>query len=536
MRKVSLMTNPRPDATFDQWIAAQARFRPDKPAIIFETFGETAVDASHQVITYTELQNQIERTVSVLANRLSLKKGDRLAWLGHNHPEMLVLLAAAARLGVVVTPLNWRLSTDELGYALIDSGTGTLFHDTGHGEVALQLQAIAEKSELALQLVALEGDSNHSLSLLRENTDPVLSSSISNLTTGDDAALLVYTSGTTGRPKGAVLPHRALVCNARMSQHMHDLVSTDCILNVLPLFHVGGINIQSLPALMHGATLVLHRTFNPEHALDSIARNNVSLMVTVPTLLQALLAADRWGSTDKSHLKALSIGSTDVALELIEQLHNQDIPVIQVYGATETGPTAIYQTIDMAMSTAGSIGRQGLLCDISIRDPAGNEVATGETGEICVRGDNILTHYWNNPAETSKTLVDGWFYTGDIAAEDSEGNYWFRDRLKHVIISGGENIYPAEIERVVAGLAGVAEVSVVGIPDARWGDVPVAVIVPGGSETNQEPEGLKDEILGACREQLASFKVPKQVVVVEELPRNALGKVLVDEVRKLVVG
>lgn len=316
---------------------------------------------------------------------------------------------------------------------------------------------------------------------------------------------------------------------------MHDLGSTDCILNVLPLFHVGGINIQSVPALMHGATLVLHRTFNPDHTLDSINRNTVTLLVTVPTILQAMLASEKWKSTDKNHLRAISIGSTHVPLELIDSVHQEGIPVLQVYGATETSPTAIYQTIDNAVSTAGSIGRQGLHCEISLQDSNGQHLDTGLTGEICVKGDNTLTHYWNNPVETQAAIADGWFHTGDMAARDEHGNYWFRDRIKHMIISGGENIYPAEIERVIAALPSVEEVSVVAEPDARWGEVPVAVVVTGKSGNNSHPNEFEDEVINACQKKLAKFKIPKRIVCVDSLPRNALGKIIVSEVKKMAV-
>ena len=215
-------------------------------------------------------------------------------------------------------------------------------------------------------------------------------------------------------------------------------------------------------------------------------------------------------------------------MSLIDTVHAKGLPLVQVYGATETGPIAIYQRAEMAIDTAGSIGRAGLLCDIKLINNEGDEVATNETGEICVRGDNILTHYWKNPRATKQTIADGWFRTGDIARVDDDGNYWFADRLKHVIISGGENIYPAEIERIIQTLPGIVEVSVVGKPHQKWGEVPVVVAV-----TDQKPVEARQSIVTACRENLAKYKTPHDVLFVPALPRNPMGKVVNNQVRDL---
>ena len=282
-------------------------------------------------------------------------------------------------------------------------------------------------------------------------------------------------------------------------------------------------NIQPLPALLFGATLVLQARFNPDEAVTALAENQITLINSVPTLLQAMLSSSLWNAENFKTLRAISIGSTDVPISLIEQVHDNGIPLIQVYGATETSPVAIYQRIEHA-KLIGCIGRAGLLCDVRLCDGDGLEVSPGESGEIQVKGDNILSHYWNNQEATDAGFIDGWFRTGDVAHQDQDGFYWFDDRLKHVVISGGENIYPAELERVIREIDGVDEVSVVAKADERWGEVPVAVIV--GSVD-------RDTVLGSC-ESLARFKRPKEVVFVEALPRNALGKIQVQEVRKLV--
>jgi fatty-acyl-CoA synthase len=248
----------------------------------------------------------------------------------------------------------------------------------------------------------------------------------------------------------------------------------------------------------------------------------------VPTVLAALLAQDDWLTADLASLRMMAIGSTDVPVPLIEAVHDRGIPVVQVYGATETSPTAIYQTADIAFDTAGSIGRAGRACDILIAGPDGAEMPTGEVGEIRVRGDNILARYWNNEPASRASITDGWFHTGDMARVDDQGLYWFADRLKHVIISGGENIYPAELERVLRDVTGLAEFTVVGRDDERWGQVPVIVAVRADDTVTGE------SVLAHFDGQLARFKRPKDVVFVEALPRNALGKIVAEEVRALL--
>jgi len=320
--------------------------------------------------------------------------------------------------------------------------------------------------------------------------------------------------------------------NAHMSQHMLQLNSEDKVLNVLPLFHVGGINIQSLPALIHGATLVLSQTFEAEQTLDLIQQHKISHILTVPTVLSALMNSANWTSTAVQSLRSISIGSTDVPIPLINQAENIGVQVLQVYGATETGPIAIYQRIETKESCrniAGSIGRAGLLCDIRLVDEQDRIVKPGDIGEICVRGGNILSNYWNNPDASESSIRNGWFHTGDLALCEEDGNYWFRDRKKHVIISGGENIYPAEIERVLALLPAIDEVAVVGVEHDKWGEVPAALIVQPINAPLLDEQEAKD----FCSGKIARYKIPRYFLTVKQLPRSALGKVLVEDTREL---
>jgi len=315
-----------------------------------------------------------------------------------------------------------------------------------------------------------------------------------------------------------------MLCGAEMTRHMLDLTATDKILNVLPLFHVGGLNIQPLPALLQGATVYLHRRFNPADAVRTIFEQSINHVTTVPPVLEAMIATDEWGKENLGSLKAITIGSTDVPVSLIKKIQAYKIPLLQVYGATETSPVAIYQRTEHA-HRIGTIGRAGLLCDIRLEKDNKQTASVGESGEILVKGDNVLSSYWNDEEATSANLSDGWFRTGDVAHIDSDGFYWFDDRVKHVIISGGENIYPAELERLIRVLPGVEAVSVVGKPDTKWGEVPVAVVV--GSVDSEA-------VRKACSV-IAKFKRPREILRVEELPKTALGKIEVARVRDLVL-
>lgn len=469
-----------------------------------------AIDSEAGQINYKQLKVLTDDCIAYYDD-IGLEAGDRVAILALNNPDWFIALFAASHYGVVLVPLNYRLSEKELRYVIGNSEPKLLLHDS-------------EFSGLAKALRDSFGDLR--LATIGDDAFPPSAPPVSHSATRihiAHALLIVFTSGTTGRPKGAVLSQQALLCSAEMSRHMTDLGTDDIVLNVLPLFHVGGLNIQPLPALLYGATLVLHSRFNAEAAVNALLNKNITLVNTVPTILQAMLAEPAWQSDGLPALRAVSIGSTDVPVSLIDSIHEMGTPLIQVYGATETSPVAIYQRIEDA-SKVGSIGKAGSQCEVRLLNDSNQEVGVGESGEIQVKGENILSYYWRNDAATNASIIDGWFKTGDIAHIDRDGFYWFDDRLKHVIISGGENIYPAELERVIRKVSGVEEVAVVGRADQKWGEVPVAVVV-GSAD--------KEAIIRSC-ELLAKFKRPKDVVIVDALPRNALGKVQAQEVKKLL--
>jgi fatty-acyl-CoA synthase len=494
-------------------IERNAAFTPDKPAIIFE--GE--------ILSYAAFNTRIEQTARALKAECDVSRGDRVAILSLNRPDYLVLLYACARLGAMLVPLNWRLAVAEQLFILSDAAAKVLVLEQAFAEV---LPAV-ETSLPGARIVGLD------FSPPRGSTfDALLTRARGNghnpHTDLSCPLLIVYTSGTTGRPKGAVLRQEALLWNGVMSQHMHGLTSSDHVLTVLPFFHVGGLNIQTTPALHHGATVTIHARFTPEATLNAIERERPTLTVLVPATIQAVTDHPDWAATDLASLKAVSTGSTIVPAHLIDRFAARGVPVLQVYGSTETCPVAVYTRLGGDLSRAGSTGLPGLCCEAVVIDEAGVELPPNTPGEIAVRGPNVFHEYWGNEEATREALHDGWYRTGDIGLRDADGYFWVHDRKKNLIISGGENIYPAEVERVLLEHPDVRECGVIGRPDPRWDEVPVAYVIRRAG-CSVEAEGLKAHVLT----QLARFKVPRDIVFVDDLPRTALGKVQHFMLRKL---
>jgi fatty-acyl-CoA synthase len=453
-----------------------ARF-PSKPALHF--------DGSD--ISYSRFWSAIEER----ARSLDVAKGDRVAWLGYNHPEMLVLLFALARLGAILVPLNWRLTAAEHKAILADCTPKWIFSDE-------------EFKERAGRLGIPQGD---------------LNSKANSNSSGDDKddILIVYTSGTTGKPKGVVLSQSALRFNGYNSVHAHDLTKDDHVLTALPLFHAGGLNNQTLPALLAGATVTLHKRFDPGMWLADVARLRPTLSLLVPAAMQAVISHPDWAGTDLSSLRMLNAGSMVVPDSLIRAFHAHGVPVGQIYGCTETAPIATVLLKDDAVRKLGSAGKPAPHCEVKLVED-----------EVWVRGPNVMRGYWNDPAATAAALTpDGWFKTGDLARVDDAGYFWIIGRSKDVIISGGENIYPAELENILADCPAIAEGAVVGVEDAKWGEAACACVVL--------KEKLDEQaVLRLFEGRLAKYKHPRRVVFLDSLPKNVMGKVQKAELKRLV--
>jgi fatty-acyl-CoA synthase len=410
------------------------------------------------------------------------------------------LLFACAGLGAIAMPLNYRLAAPELERVLRDGQPSLLVHDAAWRELAQGLHISCAAP----------------LQVFQDMLDDGLKRTAANMGRGqaNDAALLVYTSGTTGLPRGAVHTQHNLCRNMAFAGKNAALKATDLIATMLPLFHVGGLCIQTLPALAAGACVSLHDRFDAGSALKSFAQERPTLTLQVPATMRALIEHPDWANTDLSSLRAVWAGSSVLPANLIEAFHARGIPVCNVYGSTETGPFSISLGPSHARTHVGS-------CGWPTSDEVEVKLLTAQqgVGEICIRAPNVAERYW--PDQPLKD-GEGWFHTGDLARQDADGSYWVVGRAKDMLISGGENIYPAEIENLLAVQAGVTECAVIGLPDAKWGEIVVACIVlaPGIDAVD-----ARLYLSAALSGQLARYKLPRQWHFMPALPKTALGKV-----------
>lgn len=487
------------------------------------TPGKTAIRFGSRDTSYAALAQQVERLAAALA-AAGVRRGGCAAYLGYNSPEMLALLFACARLGALFMPLNWRLAAPEHRQMLDDCPPAVLCVET---DFLAQTESILPQTGGPRRVAfgpsrdGWEGwetfCSAGTAAAPRAESDP------------QTPLLICYTSGSTGRPKGVLLSQDALAWNAANSADMHDLTAEDRILTTLPLFHVGGLNNQTTPALAAGATVVLHPRFDVEATFDAIARERITLTVLVPAQLDMMMAHPHWATADFSSLRSITTGSTIVQERLVRAINARGVPLIQVYGSTETCPVAVYIKAADAERKAGSTGKPAAHCRMRLVDDQGRDVTGGASGEILIRGANVMLGYWNNPAASAEALREGWFHSGDMGHLDAEGYLYVDGRKKEMIISGGENIYPAEVENVLLDCPDIAEASVIGRPDPRWGEVVVAVVAPKEGRSLEAAQVLK-----LFEGRIARYKHPREVVFVGQLPKTALGKIRKEDVRRMV--
>ena len=483
------------------WMAKRRLKTPDKPALIHGD-GET--------ITYRQLADGTDRVSALLWHR-GVRKGDRVAFLGENSPEFLQVLFGAAQLGAVFVPINTRLAPPEIAHVLTDSGARVLIHDP---EFAERVAVGVAQAGVPHVIVTGAGGLNGLL-------DAASGGHADADVTLDDPAALLYTSGTTGRPKGAVLTHQNLTWVALNCLVDYDVVSTDVALMISPLFHAASLGMGALPVILKGATIVLEKGFEPGRALELIERHGVTMLSGVPTTYQLLADHPRWATTDLSTLQKLTCGGSAVPTRILNAYEERGLSFSQGYGMTEASPGATSLAPAMTRAKQGSVGLAHFFTDVRIADQHGAMVPRGTVGEIEITGPNVFPGYHNLPDATAAAFSpDGWFRSGDMGYLDPDGYLYIADRLKDMIISGGENIYPAEIENLISDIDGVTGVAVIGVPHDTWGEVPWAVLtVREGAEVSL------DDVRARLEGRIARFKIPKNVVVIDELPRTASGKV-----------
>ena len=506
------------------WVSKNSLHRPGKEAVRDLGTGRS--------FSYSDLDKRADAMAAWLHSQ-GVERGDRVALLANNGVEYFDVQFACGRTGAIAVLLNWRLTVAELEYILNDSAPKVLIHDKEFAESAQELQrrcgiatllcidstggGVAPDSPYEAVIQAFTGKP--------PGPRPEL--------THDDVSTIMYTSGTTGHPKGAMITHGMNFWNC-INLGIPAGIGLDTVhLSVLPLFHTGGLNCYSNPVLHAGGTVVIMRTFDPGRALRAIGdpAQGITHFFAVPAPYQFMMQHPDFDTTDLSRLRSAGVGGAPCALTILEGWAARGVLLMQGFGMTETSPACIFLDPADAQRKLGSTGKTLLHTEARIVNDAGADCGPDEIGELWVAGPNITPGYWNRPDATAGAFAGRWLKTGDAARRDAEGFYYIVDRWKDMYISGGENVYPAEVENVLYQLPQVAEAAVVGVPSARWGEVGLAVLALKPGQTID-----RDAVLAHCDGKLARFKIPHDIAIVPALPRNATGKVLKRELRKQFVG
>ncbi|MBE3566276.1 MAG: long-chain fatty acid--CoA ligase [Thermogemmatispora sp.] len=498
-----------------EWLERRTQLTPEKIGLVDVESGTR--------LSYRALNERARALAVLLSEDYGVGPGERVAVLAYNAPEYLDALFAVALLGAILVPLNWRLTIPELLTIMRDCEPRLLLHDEEHSQRASELvEALTSTAGSAgpaprlLSWAAFPGEDQQ----LAARAHPFRS------TDGEEPVLILYTSGTTGVPKGAMLSHRMITWNAINTQISWGLRDDDITPTFAPFFHAGGLNVLTTPLYHCGGTVVLLRSSDPALILHTIEAERCTVVFAVPTVFQLMLEHPAFATTDLSSLRFCVTGGSSCPLPVIRGYGERGVLLRQGYGLTEVGVNCFSLAPEDALRKAGSVGRPVFHSRARIVDEHDQDVAPGEVGELVLAGPHVCSGYWRRPAETAEATRGGWWHTGDLARCDEEGYYYIVGRKKDLFISGGENVYPAEVEAVLLSHPGVAEAAVIGRPDPRWGEVGLAIVVP------RAPGSLRsEELLAFCGERLARYKIPKQIVFAEALPRNAMGKVLKAELR-----
>jgi fatty-acyl-CoA synthase len=498
------------------WVKRHAQRTPQKLAMVDAFTGRQ--------LSYAQFDERIDRLSSFLMDHLGLRQGERVSILAQTSSDYYEVLFACSRTGAILNTLNWRLAPPELEYIIHDCSPRLLFYEPEFAATVDLLRSIKGLEHcICMGAEAPQGEYTYEAALATGSPEGVTAPRLKY----EDAWAILYTSGTTGRPKGAQVTYGNFFYNAIGMGQAIDLTSQDFNLNVLPAFHAGGLGLYAGPIFHAGGTLVVMRAFDPGELLRLIETWKVSVILLVPSIYLALSQFPDFDRYDLSSVRSWASGGSSLPPSLVHQFAGRGVIIQQGFGMTETGPTVFIISREDAVRKAGSVGKPVLHTEVRIVDRAGVTLGSGEVGELCVRGGNVTTGYWNRPEATAEAIVDGWLHTGDAAQYDEEGFYYIVDRWKDMFISGGENVYPAEVENVIYHHPAVAEVAVIGVPHPRWQEVGRAIIVAREGHTLTE-----GEVIAFCQGKLARYKIPKSVVFIESLPRTAAGKVLKGELRE----
>lgn len=529
------------DHGYGSWVTRHALRNGDRTALIDDVGGVET--------TYAQLEARTNQLAAALS-ATGVQRGDRVAMLTLNSPQVMEIYLAVAKLGAIAVPVNFRLHPSEVAYVLEDSGATLLFHSTAFAELASAATAENRRIQrsIAVPTLAERAASGRGDGAGAGEFEEFLASGsperVERDVTHEDICVLMYTSGTTGRPKGAMLTHGNFFYNAINGMGFDSGVGrTDITISAAPLFHIGALGVHTLPFLFVGAAVVITEAFAPAAWLDGVARHGVTKAFLVPAMWAAIAQSESLATADLSTLRSGISGGAPCPITVIATLREAGMEFTEGFGMTETAPIAACLQPEDVVEHAGSIGRPAQFNDFRIVDSEGHEVPTGEVGELCVRGPNVFVGYWGKPAETAQALRGDWFHTGDLAHVDEQGFYTLVDRKKDMIITGGENVYPIEVEQVLYQHPQVREVAVIGVPDARWGERVVAVVVRSDNDNDDDDNNNNnnnaistDELVQWTRARIAHFKAPSEITFVDELPRTATGKLLKRTLRQELSG
>ncbi|MCA9917446.1 MAG: long-chain fatty acid--CoA ligase [Anaerolineales bacterium] len=503
------------------YLGRRAIYSPDKLAV---------VDAGKQPelrLTYAQMNARANELANWLQTEAGIGQGDRVAILARDGVEHLDTFFACGKLGAIHTALNWRLHWRELAEIMANTTPKLLIYSDEFSEAVTNLQNDPQAASLT-HFVHVEGAGVSGSVLFAEAMAAGAETAVTTPTLSEeDTAALIFTGGTTGLPKAAQVSHRMIAWNT-LNTVIHDLHHDDVYLNVFPLFHTGGLFVYTLPQIILGGTIILLRQFDPAQVLDLIAREQVTVFAGVPTMYQLLTQAVNWETAVLTSLRFCTSGGAPLPVPLVEKYtREKQIKFKQGFGMTEFGPGIFALAADDAIRKAGSIGRPNFFVDARIVDDDNQPLGPNEIGELVLKGPSASSGYFNNPEASAEAIDDdGWFHTGDLAVHDEEWYFTIKDRKKDMYISGGENVYPAEIEKVLYGHTAVHMCAVLGLPDPKWGEVGLACVVlkPGSTCT-------ADELMQQMRANLAPYKVPKRVEILAELPISGAGKILKRELQ-----
>jgi fatty-acyl-CoA synthase len=471
-------------------LAERARITPDRVALISVDTGER--------LTYAQVNDRATDAAAMLLDA-GLDPGDRAGLLAQNSIDFIALFFGALKAAVIIVPLSTRATAHELSIIAADCGMKILFHDGSAPEMP------------GVTLIKLD---------LRRPARPVPPRVIDP----ESTACLLYTSGTTGKPKGVMIPHRQLFANGYNTITNWGLREDDIAPIFTPLYHAGGVAVFLIPLFLLGGTIVLHRGFDAAEVWETIERERCTVVMGVPTIWKMLRDAPQFARVDLSHVRWFISGGAPLPAFLIDAYRHRGVTLKQGYGLTEVGVNCFTMTIEDARARPGSIGRPMMFTDVRLVDEAADDVATGEIGEMWIRGPHVSTGYWNNPDATAEAYVDGWFRTGDLARRDSDGYFFIAGRRKEMFISGGVNVYPAEIEAELLQHPNVSDAAVIAIADETWGEVGIAFVVAH--------DVADADLTDFLNTRLSRYKIPRRFIFVDALPRTPYGKVLKEELRK----